>query len=134
MRWNRDGDKWHTVLFVPVTGNDGSSEPSLIRDVDGALLFSARGTDEKDENDIRVWRSADGGEVWAKCIHVSGVISEAPVTINQAVNGTPYIAADVYQAYMYPRGSRLRLLKNAAGQVRGGGWKRDGRCGHGGDA
>ena len=128
MRWRREADQWHPILFVPVTGDDGSSEPSLIRDVDGALLFCSRGKGARDENDIRVWRSADGGEIWAKAIHVGGVISEAPVTINQAVDGTPYIAANLYQVYMHPRGTRLRVLKDAEGRVRGGGWTRDTLC------
>ncbi|MEE2710803.1 MAG: sialidase family protein [Gemmatimonadota bacterium] len=128
MRWRRDVDKWHPVLYVPVTGDDRSSEASVVRDVDGALLFCARGNGERDEKDIRVWRSSDGGEIWAKNIHVSGVISEAPVTINQTVHGTPYIAANLYQVYMHPRGAQLRVLKNAEGNVRGGGWQRDTLC------
>ncbi len=39
MRWRREGDRWRPVSIFPVTGPNQSFEPSLIRDVDGSLLF-----------------------------------------------------------------------------------------------
>ena len=93
MRWQRKGSSWHPVSLVIVTDGDGSVEPSLIRDVDGTLLFSARGGAEP--SDIRVWRSEDGGETWNKAIQVRGVVSDLPISINQAADGTPYIAANI---------------------------------------
>ena len=128
MRWRRRGKEWRPVSFTPVPGTDGTGEPSLIRDVDGALLFCARGGPEPDRYDIRVWRSSDGGERWDKIIHVRGVVSGAPISLNQAPDGTPYIAANLYQVYIHPRAAHLRVLKDSAGNVRGGGWTREVLC------
>jgi hypothetical protein len=43
-------------------------EPSLVRDVDGSLLFSARSAGEA-HFDVAVWRSADNGETWELIIY-----------------------------------------------------------------
>jgi hypothetical protein len=128
MRFRRQQDGWRPVSFVPVSGNDDSFEPSLIRDVDGALLFGARGTEEPECYDIRIWRSRDGGETWSRTICVRGVVSRAPISINQAANGAPYVAANLYQVYLYPRAAHLRVGRDAAGNVGGGGWTREVLC------
>ncbi len=57
MRWRFLDAEWRPVAFTLVAGNDKSYEPSLVRDVDGSLLYLAR----KDGNDIIVWRSPDNG-------------------------------------------------------------------------
>ena len=127
MRWRRAGGVWTPVSFVPVTGNEGSFEPSLIRDSDGQLLFSARGSHEPDYNDIRVWRSKDKGETWSKTLHVRGAISSSTISLNQAADGTPYIAANLYEVFLSPL-DRIKLAKDSEGRPRLGGATRNTLC------
>ena len=124
LRWQRTDGVWRPVSFVPVTGTDESTEPSLIRDTNGDLLFSARGKGGTRPHAIRVWRSRDGGETWEKIIHVVGVISSCPITLNQAADGTPYIASNMYLVPLDPIPKRFRIPADAEGRVRGGGWTR----------
>jgi hypothetical protein len=124
LRWQRTNRLWRPVSFVPVTGTDESTEPSLIRDTNGDLLFSARGKGGTRPHAIRVWRSRDGGETWKKIIHVVGVISSCPITLNQAADGTPYIASNMYLVPLDPIPKRFRIPADAEGRVRGGGWTR----------
>jgi len=77
------------------TVQDGAIEASLVRDRDGELLLSARGRNQTG-HPIRVWKSGDQGSTW-KLIIFNGGISSSPVSINQAADGTPYIAANRYQ-------------------------------------
>jgi hypothetical protein len=89
-RWRRDGPAWRPVIFYGITGG---SEPSLIRDADGSLLYSIRGAGEEGKA-VRVWRSRDGGENWQQVLHIPDLRSNAPVALDQSANGTPYIAAN----------------------------------------
>ena len=79
---------WQPVSFIPVT-TPGESwfEPSLIRDVKGSLLFSAR-CDAG--GPISIWESADGGK-WKRLIYVDNARAYAPVVLNQAADGTPFL-------------------------------------------
>ncbi len=105
-RWRKVGGEWRPVSFVPITGGDGATEASAVRDVDGSLLFSARGGSPEASgsptasHDIRVWRSQDNGETWEKTVHVRGLISQAPIVLNSAADGTPYIAANLYEVFL----------------------------------
>ena len=102
MRWRRDPARgWQPVDFLRVEGADGSGEPSLVRDRDGSLLFSARGGRDV-MHDIRVWRSRDGGRAWAETVHVVGIVGSTPITLNRAADGTPYVAANVYEVPLVP--------------------------------
>lgn len=94
-RWRHEAGEWRPVTFVPIA--DGS-EPSLIRDMDGALLFAVRG-EEIEGVAVRVWRSTDDGQAWTKIIDMSPVCDRTPISINRAVDGTPYIAANRYGDY-----------------------------------
>ena len=124
-RWRRVDGQWEVVSFVPVTGGDSSSESTLVRDLDGSLLFACRGNRnlagvEASEsatpgNDIRVWRSQDKGESWQKIIHVRGLISAAPITLNRAADGTPFIAANIYQVFLEGL-DRLKIPKDSQGR------------------
>jgi hypothetical protein len=114
MRWRRDGGTWRPVSFVPITEPDHSFEPSLIRDLDGSLLFCARGG----QRAIRVWRSTDGGSAWTKVLHVEGVASGSPITLNRAADGTPYIATNLYDVLLHPVAEKYRPKRNEAGVVR----------------
>ncbi|PYV07551.1 MAG: hypothetical protein DMG07_28390, partial [Acidobacteria bacterium] len=111
MRWQRRQESWRPVSFVPVTEPDLSFEPSLIRDTDGALLFCARGG----QRAIRVWRSSDGGATWVKLIHVVGVAAGSPISLDQAVDGTPYIATNLYDVLLHPVAAKYRVRKNTTG-------------------
>jgi hypothetical protein len=100
-RWSRIGGAWKMAECLPISGPDGSFEPSLVRDVDGSLLASARDpvgsvhahNASPNENSIRVWRSTDGGRSWEKVIHAADIRSATPVSINLAADGTPYVAS-----------------------------------------
>lgn len=95
-RWRRGPDGgWGVAEFHPVPAALGICEPTLVRDIDGALLLSARGTFETGNNQaFLVWRSEDGGSSWEQVIHERGVRNSAPVTLNRAADGTPYLAAN----------------------------------------
>ena len=108
-RWSRRGGTWQPETFVPIEVSRYaaeprvvydkpmpvmSAEPSLIRDLDDSLLFTARGAgDEIDDHIFRVWRSTDGAESWDLILELPQGRGQAPVTINQAADGSPYLAA-----------------------------------------
>jgi hypothetical protein len=98
-RWQYGPTGWRPVSFVPVTGDEVTwSEPSLIREADGSLLFSARSADRAVPTiafDIGVWRSLDNGNTWKQVIHEKNQRSRSPVSVNRTVDGTPYIAANI---------------------------------------
>ena len=119
-RWRRQEGAWMPVSWVPITDPDGSFEPSLIRDLDGSLLFCARGgRDEQGRRRLqsRVWRSSDGGETWSKVIHVEGAVGGCPITLNQAADGTAYIAANLNEVTLHPLSESARPKKNDQGIV-----------------
>lgn len=106
-RWQcRDG-RWRPVSFVPVVHSHPSEdsptvygqtmdafpiEPSLVRDRDGSLLFTERWCySPKEEHMIRVHRSEDEGRTWTEIMAVPDVKAQAPITINTAADGAPYI-------------------------------------------
>ena len=89
-RWRRAGGDWCPVAFYDVSGG---TEPSLIRDVDGSLLYSVRGAGA-DGQAVRVSRSSDSGQNWKQVLHDPKLRSNAPVTLIQTAAGTPCIAAN----------------------------------------
>jgi len=99
-RWKYGENGWRPVSFVPVTGNKARwTEPSLIRDVDGSLLLSARSfcnssMDAPAAFDIAVWRSTDNGQTWQQVIYRKKCRSASPVSIDQAADGTAFIVAN----------------------------------------
>lgn len=97
-RWQHGSSGWHPVSFTPVTGFDVTwSEPSLIREADGSLAFSARSYDLARPVlafDIGVWRSIDNGETWKQVIHEKNRRARSPVSINRTADGTPFVAAN----------------------------------------
>ncbi|MDP7274065.1 MAG: hypothetical protein QF363_01205 [Planctomycetaceae bacterium] len=108
-RWRCHQGRWRPVEFHPVDGDRKTSkrqvvygvevrlvpiEPTLIRDIDGSLLFSARFAYEAyDEHALRVWRSRDGAD-WKRIIESPETKGQAPVSINQAADGTPYLVSN----------------------------------------
>ncbi|PYV16729.1 MAG: hypothetical protein DMG07_07250 [Acidobacteria bacterium] len=124
--WRRTEKGWHPVSFTPVTGDDHSIEASLIRDVDGGLLFCARGSKNDTRNNLRVWRSPNGKAPWKQVINVRGIVS-GPITINRAADGTPYVISDLYQVFLYPLERRWVIIVGP-GLVPQGGWMRETLC------
>ncbi len=119
-RWSRQSGTWRPTSWVPITDPDGSFEASVIRDLDGSLLFSARaGRDQEGRRRLesRVWRSQDGGHSWTKTLHVVGAVGGCPITLNQAADGTPYIAANLNEVILHPLGERFRPKKDDQGIV-----------------
>ncbi len=119
-RWSRKDGTWNPISWVPITGPDGSFEASIIQDLDGSFLFSARaGRDQAGRRRLesRVWRSQDGGESWTKTLHVIGAVGGCPITLNQAADGTPYLAANLNEVNLHPRPERFRPQKNDQGIV-----------------
>ncbi|MEN6346425.1 MAG: sialidase family protein [Armatimonadia bacterium] len=94
-RWRLQGGDWKPVAFYDVSGG---SEPSLVRDVDGSLLYSVRSAGAEGRA-VRVWRSRDGAQNWEQVLHAPDLRANAPVALNQTANGTPYIAADSPETY-----------------------------------
>jgi hypothetical protein len=89
VRWRWQSGAWQPVSFARVTV--GCSEPTLIRDTDGTLLFTAR-TYGDDLNAVRIWQSRDGGASWTTTVHVPRIREPVPLSINRAADGTPYLA------------------------------------------
>lgn len=109
VRWRRAEGKWKPVEYAPVRGpsqvaqaaehpaweDDSGTESSLIRDRDGALLFTSRSG-----YDFNVWRSADSGKSWNKIVHVAKARVESPVTIARTLEGVPFLMGNPYcEAY-----------------------------------
>lgn len=109
-RWRYGQDGWRPVAFTPVTGADMAFEPSVVRDIDGALLMAVRGKGLKEppgavhdgiENTFehfRVYRSTDSGATWQRAIHLPRMRNASPVILNRTVGGRPYLAANPYVA------------------------------------
>jgi len=115
-RWQRVGATWQFAAFSPVTPSGmGWAEPSLVRDRDGALLFSARGSGNErlaqvqvwrrqgdgpqwrlvvSTPDVRVWHKQQEGPEWGSVLCLPNAHSPGPISIGCATDGTPYIAAN----------------------------------------
>ena len=110
-RWRRIDGYWRPVDFAPVVSSRMPKnppvvygqqmsvqpvEPTLIRDIDGSLLFTARFAYEAfDEHALRVWRSVDGRS-WERIIERPKMKGQAPVSINRAADGTPYLVSNPF--------------------------------------
>jgi hypothetical protein len=88
-------DGWQPAAFAAVT-DPGTTwyEPSLIRDTDGALLFTARNNHIAGKGDIPLWRSRDAGRTWQLLFLLRGQRTGTPLVLNQAADGTPYFATN----------------------------------------
>ncbi|MBL9215003.1 MAG: hypothetical protein JNG83_05965 [Opitutaceae bacterium] len=95
-RWRRRAGIWTPGEYEPVTPEDDAIEPSLIRDLDGSLLFLARGRRHQGPP-LRVWRQARPGAPWELRINVNGLLNSTPISLNRAVDGTPFVVSNFYQ-------------------------------------
>ena len=95
-RWRCVNGTWTPGEYEAVTPDDNSIEPSLVRDLDGSLLFLARGRRHMGPP-LRVWRQAKPGAAWELRININGILNSTPISLNRAVDGTPYVASNFYQ-------------------------------------
>lgn len=106
-RWRRVDGSWQVVAFIPIAHSKPKQhnyyEASLIRDIDGALIFAARDDGRPNmerpdwgsavEQDINAWRSTDGGMRWTHVIHVERA-RFGPMVIGRSADGLPFIAGN----------------------------------------
>lgn len=108
-RWQRRDETWRITNFTPITARDGSFEPTLLRDTDGSLLFTARGP-SGGTKPIVLWRSADGGESWEKLIDSPDArAGSSPVTLSRALDGTPFIISHPPEAAQHHARESLHI-------------------------
>ncbi|MBN2294841.1 MAG: exo-alpha-sialidase [Pirellulales bacterium] len=94
-RFRHGADGWQPASFSPVTDRGETwYEPSLIRDTDGSLLFTARNSHVAGKGDIPLWRSRDNGRAWERLFLLRGVRTGTPLVLNQAADGSPYLATN----------------------------------------
>lgn len=104
-RWSRGSDgKWALAEHQMIT--EHACESSLVRDVDGSLLFYSRpwGATNKESNFLILHRSTDEGKTWERICRVDMRWQMCPMTINTALDGTPYIMQNRFRE---PRVNRL---------------------------
>ena len=110
-RWRRSAGTWQVVSYSPVTIDENVQEgrgaehvpdgqlwmePSLVRDSDGSLLFTARGAYGEVDNLLKVWRSRDGAETWEEIIVIPNGKAQSTICLGRLADGTPYIVANEY--------------------------------------
>jgi hypothetical protein len=108
-RWKRINGRWQLAEVTPVSEKVGFSEPSLIRDTNGDLLYSARDGGKKTRPLLSVWRSKDNGQNWELILRQEGVRAQAPVSIGQALDGTPYLISSPPDGDDFSINTRTRL-------------------------
>jgi hypothetical protein len=101
LRWRRQGGSWRPIGFEPVSPYDRSLEPTVVRDLDGSLLMHVRARPELGPP-IRLWRQAERGGPWELKINLHRMTPSAPITIGRAVDGSPFIACNLYQPLLHP--------------------------------
>lgn len=113
MRWACEQGRWRPVHFNPIAISVDEveqfwHEPSLVRNPDGSLLFSARPRFGPYVNTIRLWHSTDT-MIWRVMLDHNTARTESPVTINTALDGSPYFALNPWlpgyadKSYTYGR-------------------------------
>ena len=125
-RWRAGAEGWRPVECVSVTGEDASTEPTCVRDVDGALLFTVRGGDHRAVRHgkitpeamhsgwLQVWRSRDNGRKWELILAEAGRCHPCPVSIGRTAGGRVYlVGTPVQPPVIGPNGNPI-----AAGAVR----------------
>lgn len=91
-RWRYVDACWQIVDFSPIEGMEGYFEPTMVRDIDGSLLLTARGLNSTPQkNSIEVWRSVDAGKSWEKVIDQPGLRGSNPVSIGINANGQAFV-------------------------------------------
>lgn len=120
LRWRRLDGEWRAVEYTAVTITESTdlllgeepafvvnemlgdyTEPSMVREADGSLLYSARAhgptpyaPGPMEAEHVAVWQSLDNGCNWTQILYAPDVRALTPTTINSTVDGTVYIAAN----------------------------------------
>ena len=125
-RWRREGGAWRVSEWHEVADEEHEHfEMSVVRDRDGSLLYTARGNTALVCHNFRVWRSTDNGRTWRDHLKVQWVRSAAPVTINRAADGTPFLLANLYETPLCGTADPLLTPRSPSGWVSIGGYRRD---------
>ena len=88
-RWRFAEGEWRPASFVPIARG---SEPSLVRDSTGALLFSRRGSNKS--NALELWRSTDAVE-WTRMFSIPKRRTASPVGVNVTPDGRAFICGNL---------------------------------------
>ncbi|MBL9215875.1 MAG: hypothetical protein JNG83_10410 [Opitutaceae bacterium] len=118
MRWRRTGGSWRPARFDPVSPYDQSLETTVVRDLDDSLLVHVRARPQLGPP-IRLWRRAAEGKPWERKIHLLRMTPSAPITLGRAVDGTPFIACNLFQPQINPTPGYPELEGLTAGGPRG---------------
>lgn len=120
IRWVRQAGTWRPSDFSPVDVVNGPvprgpnpmeqcpwMEPSLDRDSDGRLLFSARSADvpKGPGYNLRVWRSTAEG--WSQLMDIPNARLNSPITVNVAANGAAYLVSNPYDTAFIPETAQV---------------------------
>lgn len=92
-RWRRIGNQWRLAGMQTVAEEPSVIEPSLVRDGNGDLLYTARDCSQTEKACFTVWRSRDSGSTWQRILKEIGQRAHAPVSLNCALDGTVYLAS-----------------------------------------
>ena len=108
-RWRRDNGVWAPVSFSPIAFNDGTrehsyTEPSVVRDAVGRLVFAARDDGRRDrsgakprtayEQDLNAWISDDSGKSWRVLVHAEKMRTPGPMAVGRTSDGRIFLAAN----------------------------------------
>lgn len=88
-RWSFADGAWAPETFVPIAAG---SEPSLVRDAAGALVFSRRGNSPSQA--LELWRSEDG-LTWDRVLAIARRRTASPVAVNRGLDGSVFIAGNL---------------------------------------
>lgn len=88
-RWRFENGRWRPVSFEPV---GRGSEPSLVRDATGRLVFSRRGPNRSDA--LELWCRTDT-DSWRRSLAIPRKRTPSPVSVCAAADGSVFLCANV---------------------------------------
>ncbi len=98
VRWQYSAGRWDAVEVVPVSEPGPYFEPSLVRAGDGSLVATTRCRPDADICDnIRLWRSADGGKTWEIVLDVPDARASGPVSVQRAADGSLFVIGNPFR-------------------------------------
>ena len=108
-RWRFVNGAWAPVGFSPVAFNDAATEhsytePSVVRDAAGRLVFSARDDGRRDrsgdkprtayEQDLNAWISDDSGKSWRVLVHAEKMRTPGPTAVGRTLDGRIFLSGN----------------------------------------
>jgi hypothetical protein len=110
-RWRRGPDgRWLPVAYRLL--NRHTMEPTLVRDLDGALLMAFRPwmpTNPRPRS-LDILRSADEGETWQPVIREEVFNLGTPLLLCRAADGTPYVVTNRYREPLLHRHAKREMI------------------------